>query len=135
VLTGLFPMVASRRQSRNCLANLQGDSRPVEPLPQLPRIIEKIHNFHLSSSPGAPDLTLPLGSFTMSALSAGQSNTFNQTGAVPAGIAPGQYHVWVSVDPDNNIPKSNDNDNLLRAASQLTVTGTTAGIKPVTASP
>jgi len=93
-------------------------------------------NFYLSTNPSGPNLNLLLLSTTIAALGAGQSNNFSFTGAVPLNTAQGSYYVWISLDPENTINETNENDNLLFSTTLLTVNAPSLGaeIKPVAAS-
>jgi hypothetical protein len=82
-------------------------------------------NFFLSSNISGPDYGLILRSVnSLPALGAGQSENFNETGIIPSTTTPGLYYVWLSIDPDNTINESNENDNQMHSSSQVDINST-----------
>ena len=84
-------------------------------------------NFYLSTSSSEIDYSMFLHFFYMpSPLAAGGTKNFNETNVVvPSTIPPDNYYVWISIDPDNAIPETDEDDNKSPSAAQLSVGGTT----------
>ncbi|MBC6947438.1 hypothetical protein DWB58_05795, partial [candidate division KSB1 bacterium] len=84
----------------------------------------KINFFLSKNNTGGPDFTRFLHSYTMPPpLGFNESKNFSgELATVPDTTSPGSYCVWLSLDPENTIRESNEEDNLRVSVSTLQVT-------------
>ncbi len=91
--------------------------------------------YYLSSNNNVNTRDVLLGAATISSIPSGRTAMLTKALTIPATVNNGTYYLGVVADPDNTVVETDENNNMLAAANQITVSGAQAAAAAAPATP